>query len=326
MSYVFPYDVVERGSKVALYGAGVVGKDFYLQIKKMNYCSLVVWVDKAFQGYTRIDVPFDYVDGIDNYDFDYIVVAVLDRKIAGEIQDDLISRKIPEDKIVWSENYEIKNYLWPMNKAKMLSSFRFFEDIMDKYKRAASVYGGGRFYQSFTELGISGTRDTQERLAIYQVDRFLNRESTVLDIGCNCGFLDLQMCSRVKWVEGIEIEPLLVEIAEETRKYMGIENAHFLCGDFYTLDIKKQYSAIFSFAVHSNIMVSGASEREYVDKVYESILPEGYLFFESHNLLNDRVRYLRLCDMFVERGMQVCLHENYSSDFDRDIVVLQKNN
>jgi len=37
MNYLFPYNLVEKGSKIAIYGFGNVGQDFFEQIITMNY-------------------------------------------------------------------------------------------------------------------------------------------------------------------------------------------------------------------------------------------------------------------------------------------------
>lgn len=52
MKFMFPYRLIQKGSKVAMYGGGAVGKEFYYQILHSGYCELTVWVDKIFRGFS----------------------------------------------------------------------------------------------------------------------------------------------------------------------------------------------------------------------------------------------------------------------------------
>jgi len=38
MSYFFPFDVVPKNSRIILYGAGTVGKQFYSQVTETTLC------------------------------------------------------------------------------------------------------------------------------------------------------------------------------------------------------------------------------------------------------------------------------------------------
>lgn len=324
MNYVFPYHLVSKGSKVALYGFGVVGRDFFEQMRHLKYCNCVLCVDKQFEFYATVSKPFGKIRELASCEYDYVIIAILDEKVARDVKRDLCELGIDEDKIIWSADYQIKTDLWPMNKKRYLMNPEFYMSIIDKYKIANSIYGGGNFYQSFTELGIKGTRNIQERIGIYKIREFLKETDCVLDIGCNCGFFDLQISPFVKSVLGIDIDSNFIEIANETKDYLEIRNVTFQCRDYYNEKVTEKYNAIFALAIHTNIMVSGASEEAFVECLYNNLEKGGYLFFESHNLKNDAERYKRICEQFIKKGMLVCLRENYFSDFDREIIVLKK--
>lgn len=323
MSYIFPYYLIEKDSRVAVYGFGRIGREFFWQMEKFGYCQCVMCVDKRFQYYENVERPFARVEELKKEKFDYVLIAIRDKETALAVKEDLKSLGVEERKIVWSENYEADCDIWPANKKRYLANPQFYRSIIEKYHRTDGTYGR-RFYQSFTQLGIQGIRNTQERIALYRVKDFLKKTDIVLDIGCNCGFFDLQISPYVDRVIGMDIEPLFIEIARETKEYLGVTNADFQRSDYFLADPQEQYDAVFSLAVHTNIMVSGASEEEYVNRIMKNIKPGGYLFFESHNLLNDADRYAGLCKRFVESGMTICHRENYFSDFDRDITVLQR--
>lgn len=81
---------------------------------------------------------------------------------------------------------------------------------------------------------------------------------------------------------------------------------------------------VFCLAVHGNVLLSGIDETQFVKEIMGVLADKGILFFESHNLINDRERFNRLCNLFCDNGMKLLQRENYFSDFDRDIVILQK--
>lgn len=325
MNYIFPYNLIEKGSKVAIYGFGKIGQDFFEQIIATDYCECVLCVDKSFESYEKIHYPFGRIKELETTIYDHLIVAAYTPKLANEIRDLLMTMNIDSNKIIWSPFYSMKS-IWPNNKRQYLENPDFYIDITKKYRIANSIYGGGEFYQSYSEIGLAGTRNIQERIDIYHVKNYLKTTDEVLDIGCNCGFLDLQLSEYVKSIKGIDIEPLFIEIANKTKKYVGISNVQFAVMDFKE-EVKNdhlKYDAIFSLAVHTNVFQTGVAERQFAEDIMSKLKDEGILFLESHNLINDRERFDRICGIFLNSGMKILERENYFSDFDRDIVVMKK--
>ncbi len=325
MNYIFPYNLVEKGSKVAIYGFGKVGQDFFEQIIAMDYCECVLCVDKSFESYENIHSPFGRIKDLEVVAYDYLIIAAYTPKLAGEIREILKNMNIDPNKIIWSPFYAMKS-IWPNNKRQYLENPKFYLDITKKYRIANSIYGGGEFYQSYSEIGLSGTRNIQERIHIYQAKKYLKSTDDVLDIGCNCGFLDLQLSEYVKSIKGIDVEPLFIEIANQTKAYVGVSNVQFSVMDFReeVENANIKYDVIFSLAVHTNVFQTGIAERQFVDDIISKLKDGGILFFESHDLVNDRERFDRICGIFQNAGMKILERENYFSDFDRDIIVMKK--
>ena len=86
---------------IILYGAGDVGISYYNYHK--NDMNIVCWADKNYQHLTDYPVKIESPDNILNYNFDYLLIAVLHENLANSIKQDLISRDIPEEKILWSK-------------------------------------------------------------------------------------------------------------------------------------------------------------------------------------------------------------------------------
>ena len=77
--YMAPYDRIEKGCRLVLYGAGKVGKSYYKQLLSAQYCNIVLVVDKsgadAGEGIRN-------VNEISQTDYDYILVAIKKRSLA----------------------------------------------------------------------------------------------------------------------------------------------------------------------------------------------------------------------------------------------------
>lgn len=104
--YLFPYELVSCGSRVILYGAGAVGRDFYKQIVENHYCEIILWVDT---NYDTIDVPYGEIMSpraiLNENNYDYVVVCVSHVNIAQDIIKDLKNMSVLWEKIVWKDGY-----------------------------------------------------------------------------------------------------------------------------------------------------------------------------------------------------------------------------
>lgn len=74
-TYVFDAIGDLQGKKVILYGAGIVGKDYYNQITRSASCELVAWVDKEKYGVINL-ITIEKPENIKALAYDVIVLAV----------------------------------------------------------------------------------------------------------------------------------------------------------------------------------------------------------------------------------------------------------
>lgn len=138
------------------------------------------------------------------------------------------------------------------------------------------------FYQGFEEIQIDGWRPTEKRFVHYDIKKYLSKEKTVLDIGCNCGFFSLHTSRFVKHIDGVEINPYLIAIANDTKDYLKIQNATFHVSSFENFKTEKFFDIIFSFANDSTIdRNTKFNFSEYIDKILSFLVPKGLLIFES---------------------------------------------
>lgn len=147
-------------------------------------------------------------------------------------------------------------------------------------KKGEPDFGSGLFYQSFEEIGLKGRRPTIYRLEKYGIEKFLNSEMEVLDIGCNAGFLDLTVAPLVKGVLGIEYDATLVEISNYAKDYLRIKNCDFIHSDFeewYRRNNRK-FDVVFSFAVHHWLNMKPEKYMQMLDNI---IKENGCICLES---------------------------------------------
>jgi SAM-dependent methyltransferase len=141
------------------------------------------------------------------------------------------------------------------------------------------------FYQGFDEIGIVGCRPTERRLDRYNITKYLTKAKTVLDIGSNCGFFSLYLSRFVRFVEGVEINPYLVSIANDTKEFLNSHNTTFHNIEFEKFDSQKKFDIVLSFANDSTIDDNtNITFEEYVKKINTHLNTNGLLFFESQAL------------------------------------------
>ncbi|MEH2952060.1 glycosyltransferase family 2 protein [Candidatus Merdisoma sp. JLR.KK011] len=100
-NYSFPCIEKLFGKRVAIYGAGNVGKDYITQISKYEKCHIVCWVDKCFK---KMQFPYRKVIGIEDFlkkQYDMVLIAVEKKEIAEEMKQFLMDKGIKENKIIW---------------------------------------------------------------------------------------------------------------------------------------------------------------------------------------------------------------------------------
>ena len=103
--YVFPFDLVQKRCCIAIYGGGMLGQQYFQQIRATNYCDIKCWVDRDYKKLRQIGIPVEETGKIKDYDFDYVVVAIVRSEIAAEIINMLVSEyAIEREKIIYSLN------------------------------------------------------------------------------------------------------------------------------------------------------------------------------------------------------------------------------
>lgn len=102
--YCFPYEKIDKGANLAIYGAGEVGKSYVNAVIKSQYVRIVIWADKnhdeikSYNGY-KISAPEDLL--IKRYD--KVLIANYRKEIAMKIKNDLLTMGVEGEKIIWEQ-------------------------------------------------------------------------------------------------------------------------------------------------------------------------------------------------------------------------------
>lgn len=99
-----------EGSKIVLYGAGRLGKVYYRQIVSApsDSIQLVGWVDKNYQNLSNCPRGIQDPESIQKMDYDYILLALLDKQTAADVRTYLAEKlEVDLKKIVWLEQQDI---------------------------------------------------------------------------------------------------------------------------------------------------------------------------------------------------------------------------
>lgn len=97
----FPWHLVDCGSKLVIYGAGVIGRSFLKQISASAYCFVVAVCDQNAKNMKRELFPVVCKENLTSLDFDLILISVEQPSAAQEIRQDLVVRGVPDHKIRW---------------------------------------------------------------------------------------------------------------------------------------------------------------------------------------------------------------------------------
>jgi glycosyltransferase involved in cell wall biosynthesis len=102
---LMPYGGLPKGSRVVIYGAGVLGQQIYRYLSKYheNDIGVVLWIDRDAAHYQKIGMdvyPLEKVESLTDR-YDYVLIANTIEASANEMRNCLQELHVPIEKIRW---------------------------------------------------------------------------------------------------------------------------------------------------------------------------------------------------------------------------------
>lgn len=92
-----------RGKKIAIYGAGAVGRDFYVQFSRYRDIEIVAWFDSEWESRECDYTEIVGADRLNDYQYENIVIAVNEEIVAREIENMLLKYGKTKEMIIWQK-------------------------------------------------------------------------------------------------------------------------------------------------------------------------------------------------------------------------------
>jgi hypothetical protein len=86
---LFAFKKIKKGSKIIICGAGTFGQHLARRVKQNQNFTLIAWVDQLSEIYKDMGLPIRSLEDISKLEYDYILIAYIDEKNAGEIKNKL---------------------------------------------------------------------------------------------------------------------------------------------------------------------------------------------------------------------------------------------
>jgi Glycosyltransferases, probably involved in cell wall biogenesis len=100
-NYVFPVNKGLKNKKIILYGAGNVGRAYYIQMLYSRYCNIVLWVDANYKVLENIvKDPLEVKDT----EYDHVLIAIEDVNTAKVVEKYLLGLGVSREKIIQMEH------------------------------------------------------------------------------------------------------------------------------------------------------------------------------------------------------------------------------
>jgi len=162
-------------------------------------------------------------------------------------------------------------------------------------------FAEGYFYQGLRRIGVTGLRDTEARIESMSLrDRIAG--CSVLEIGCNCGFLSMAVADVVGHVVGFDVNPHVIRVARRVADYLGYTNTSFHCTPFEEFRPAERFDVVLSLAAHATYDGNTRQSNEaYLARCRQLLEPGGVLLFESHPPGNEDTEALAAVCSIIDR-------------------------
>lgn len=109
LKYLYPFDGVKYNDNIVICGGGTFGQHLYKRLKNIKQNKIVAWVDEWFEYYSKLGLPINSFEYLNNLEYDFIVIALIDEDISNQTMLNLINMGIDKNKIIQVSHYNKNN-------------------------------------------------------------------------------------------------------------------------------------------------------------------------------------------------------------------------
>lgn len=102
--WLFPYSTISKDCRLVLFGAGIIGRQYYQQLTQLDYCSQILWVDQKYEDLDEVSNP--ELAQPDSYD--YVLIAIKNKDASEEIKQNLLTRGWDEERVIQPDFDELE--------------------------------------------------------------------------------------------------------------------------------------------------------------------------------------------------------------------------
>lgn len=120
-------------------------------------------------------------------------------------------------------------------------------------------------------------RSIPDRVDDYNLLEYVNKQSKVLDLGCNRGYFGIYLSQDIHSYVGIDSDEKQITLGKDMIKLRNIDNCILHNEEFKGIDQK--FDIILCLAFHSYVSMS---MEKFGKCLLDMLNPNGYLFLEGH--------------------------------------------
>jgi hypothetical protein len=106
---LYPFGKIKPGDNLIICGGGTFGQHLYKKINTYKTYSVLSWIDEWYEYYSKLNLPIVGFDNIKSFDYDYILIALIDEDISNETFLKLVEHGVDEKKIIQVSHYNKTN-------------------------------------------------------------------------------------------------------------------------------------------------------------------------------------------------------------------------
>ena len=114
-------------------------------------------------------------------------------------------------------------------------------------------------YEEFHKDAVMQTSIINSNNLVYRpvlpfIDKYLQPDMKVLDIGCGLGTVSLYIANKGNEVLGIDISEKALDAAQRSADFLGVENITFQAGDFFDAEFQEKFDFVIAIGVLEHLV------------------------------------------------------------------------